>query len=112
MYRPARVPAPTLMYFHGGGWVAGDLYTHDRLARTLAIELLRALTPARLHIRRDLLVGSEVFSIPAMVAGVVDLSTPLPFHALVNLVARRARFFSKIGFGNSTWPMPRLQDVA
>jgi acetyl esterase len=39
MYRPARTPAATLMYFHGGGWVAGDLYTHDRLARTLAIEL-------------------------------------------------------------------------
>src|SRR5262245_39190907 len=39
IYRPAKMPAATLMYFHGGGWVAGDLYTHDRLARTLAIEL-------------------------------------------------------------------------
>jgi acetyl esterase len=39
MYRPAKVPAPTLAYFHGGGWVAGDLFTHDRLARTLAVEL-------------------------------------------------------------------------
>ena len=39
MYRPAKTPAATLMYFHGGGWVAGDLYTHDRLARTLSIEL-------------------------------------------------------------------------
>jgi acetyl esterase len=39
MYRPAITLAPTLMYFHGGGWVAGDLYTHDRLARTLSIEL-------------------------------------------------------------------------
>jgi acetyl esterase len=39
VYRPARLPTGTLMYFHGGGWVAGDLYTHDRLARTLAIEL-------------------------------------------------------------------------
>ena len=26
------------MFFHGGGWVAGDLETHDRQARYLAIE--------------------------------------------------------------------------
>jgi acetyl esterase len=39
IYRPTRQPTATLMYFHGGGWVAGDLYTHDRLARTLTIEL-------------------------------------------------------------------------
>jgi acetyl esterase len=39
IYRPARRQAATMMYFHGGGWVAGDLSTHDRLARTLAIEL-------------------------------------------------------------------------
>jgi acetyl esterase/lipase len=39
VYRPTRMPTGTLMYFHGGGWVAGDLYTHDRLARTLALEL-------------------------------------------------------------------------
>jgi alpha/beta hydrolase fold len=39
MYRSAKAPTATLMYFHGGGWVAGDLYTHDRLARTLPIEL-------------------------------------------------------------------------
>src|SRR5262245_32338215 len=39
IYRPTRMPTGTLVYFHGGGWVAGDLYTHDRLARTLAIEL-------------------------------------------------------------------------
>lgn len=30
--------APTIVYFHGGGWVAGDLFTHERQARTLAIE--------------------------------------------------------------------------
>jgi acetyl esterase/lipase len=39
VYRPARTPTASLVYFHAGGWVAGDLYTHDRLARTLAIEL-------------------------------------------------------------------------
>lgn len=42
--RPARVyrngtgTAPTVVFFHGGGWVAGDLETHDRQARNLAIE--------------------------------------------------------------------------
>jgi acetyl esterase len=42
--RPARVYrngtgiAPTVVFFHGGGWVAGDLETHDRQARNLAIE--------------------------------------------------------------------------
>ena len=30
--------APTVVFFHGGGWVAGDLETHDRQARNLAIE--------------------------------------------------------------------------
>jgi len=39
VYRPARRPAPTIVYFHGGGWVAGDLDTHDRQARMLAIEV-------------------------------------------------------------------------
>jgi acetyl esterase len=39
VYRPARMPAPTVVYFHGGGWVAGDIDTHDRQARTLAIEV-------------------------------------------------------------------------
>jgi acetyl esterase len=43
LYRPARMPAPTVVYFHGGGWVAGDLETHDRQARTLAVELDSAI---------------------------------------------------------------------
>jgi acetyl esterase len=28
---------PVVMFFHGGGWVAGDVDTHDRLVRELAI---------------------------------------------------------------------------
>jgi acetyl esterase len=39
-YRPAGVGAeetlPALVYFHGGGWVIGDLDTHDVLCRQLA----------------------------------------------------------------------------
>jgi len=40
-----------VVFFHGGGWVAGDLETHDRQARWLAIENrrrggLRGLPPS------------------------------------------------------------------
>jgi acetyl esterase len=38
VYRLSREKAPTVVFFHGGGWVAGDLETHDRQARLLAIE--------------------------------------------------------------------------
>src|SRR5438552_10486860 len=37
-YRMSTGKAPTVIFFHGGGWVAGDLETHDRQARWLAIE--------------------------------------------------------------------------
>src|SRR6201995_3448497 len=38
LYRNGSGKAPTVVFFHGGGWVAGDLETHDRQARNLAIE--------------------------------------------------------------------------
>ena len=38
VYRIGSGPSPTVVFFHGGGWVAGDLETHDRQARWLAIE--------------------------------------------------------------------------
>jgi len=38
LYRVSRERSPTVVFFHGGGWVAGDLDTHDRQARWLAIE--------------------------------------------------------------------------
>src|ERR1700750_1185918 len=38
VYRPAPGKSPTVVFFHGGGWVAGDLETHDRQARLRAIE--------------------------------------------------------------------------
>ena len=40
VYRPAGVPKgeilPALVYYHGGGWVIGDLDTHDACCRRLA----------------------------------------------------------------------------
>jgi acetyl esterase len=37
IYTPAgNAPFPMLVYFHGGGWVIGDLETHDRICRALA----------------------------------------------------------------------------
>ncbi len=36
LFATGKTPAPTIVYFHGGGWVAGDLFTHERQARTLA----------------------------------------------------------------------------
>lgn len=36
LYAPAGAAAAGLVYFHGGGWVAGGLDTHDNLCRRLA----------------------------------------------------------------------------
>src|SRR5471030_406834 len=38
VYRVSQETSPTVVFFHGGGWVAGDLETHDRQARLLAVE--------------------------------------------------------------------------
>ena len=35
---PGRAPLAAIVYFHGGGFVMGDLDTHDALCRTLASE--------------------------------------------------------------------------
>jgi acetyl esterase len=36
LYRVTTEPAPLVLYLHGGGWVIGDLETHDRACRRLA----------------------------------------------------------------------------
>jgi acetyl esterase len=36
LYRPVPGPTPLAVYLHGGGWVIGDLETHDRACRRLA----------------------------------------------------------------------------
>lgn len=40
IYRPfeTSTPAPALVYFHGGGWVVGNLSSHDHLCRYLAAQ--------------------------------------------------------------------------
>ncbi|WP_163506314.1 alpha/beta hydrolase [Fodinicola acaciae] len=40
IYRPKTAgPHPTVVYFHGGGWVFGDLETHDSPCRTLCADV-------------------------------------------------------------------------
>ena len=36
VYRPRAGALPTVVFLHGGGWVVGDLDTHDLTARTIA----------------------------------------------------------------------------
>ena len=40
IYRPQSVPAPQpcLVYMHGGGWIFGDLESHDGVCAELAVE--------------------------------------------------------------------------
>ncbi|HTZ71655.1 MAG TPA: alpha/beta hydrolase [Acetobacteraceae bacterium] len=35
--KSAQDPMPVVMFFHGGGWIAGDANTHDRLVREIAV---------------------------------------------------------------------------
>jgi len=45
LYRPHGLaePAPLLVFFHGGGWVQGDLDTHDNVCRFLALHAATAV---------------------------------------------------------------------
>jgi len=38
LYRPAEDVLPAFVFFHGGGWVVGDLDTHDVVCRQIACE--------------------------------------------------------------------------
>ena len=66
------IAAPVLVYYHGGGFVAGDLESHDSLLRALAnrsqciviswrtVLLRKILTPLRTMMLGPLLYGSLI----------------------------------------------------
>lgn len=45
LYRPdpSNAAAPAILFFHGGGWVIGDLDTHDSICRKIAVETNRTV---------------------------------------------------------------------
>src|SRR2546425_13164169 len=53
VYQPADLPAgtplPVLVYYHGGGWVIGDLDTHDVQCRQITAEA--GITVVAVHYR-------------------------------------------------------------
>ena len=60
LYLPEGVKQPILMaYFHGGGWVAGSLSSHDMLCRQLSADLQIAV--ASIHIPK----GTSTYLQPA-----------------------------------------------
>lgn len=42
IYRPSAEVLPVMLYFHGGGWVAGSVKSHDSLCRSYS-HALRAV---------------------------------------------------------------------
>lgn len=51
LYRPRAGTLPAIVYFHGGGWVAGSLATHDGVAAALAQDADSVV--ASVHYRRS-----------------------------------------------------------
>jgi len=45
LYRPIAVtsPSPAILYAHGGGWVAGSIYTHDSLCAEISLRTARTV---------------------------------------------------------------------
>jgi len=66
LYRSSEPKAGLIVFVHGGGWVAGDLETHDGVCRTLAAESGAAV------IAVDYLRPPE-HPFPAAVEGVTDV---------------------------------------
>jgi acetyl esterase len=50
LYRPLPGTLPALVYFHGGGWIAGSVFTHDGICAALAGDA--QVVVASVHYRR------------------------------------------------------------
>ena len=90
VYRPAGVASatalPALVYYHGGGWVIGDLDTHDVQCRQTAAEagMWQAFRNGSVY---DLSSGDAVAQSTAM-----SINEPIRLKALISgLLGRKSR---------------------
>lgn len=78
LYRPAAAAGAPLFYIHGGGYIVGDLDTHDRLMRELAAVTSRAV------------VGIDYHLAPMA-------TYPVPLEEVLFAIAERARWAAPWG---------------
>ena len=64
IYTPAgHGPFPILVYFHGGGWVIGNLETHDAPCRALANARVNSATPTAMKTSRLVAAQAGIFAV-------------------------------------------------
>lgn len=70
-------PRPTVVYYHGGGWVGGDLDTADPFCRALAAESGRLIVSVNYRLAPEHRYPAAVLDAVAAVEGIIALGPSL-----------------------------------